>query len=264
MAAIGSEKLLPCAWLLHRLGRRCELRPANAATLASLAKLLAPTGYLALRTVSIAGAYAVATALTARAGASAAAAHQIATQVWLASSLLSDALAVAAQSLVARNLAAGRLPEARAVVNRTVRMAVALGCAMAGALALGRDAVPRAFTSDPAVLALVSGGVWGAVVATQPLNSAAFAWDGVLFGAGGFRYACIAMAAACAPAVALMAATAGGGGAAAPAVALAGVWAGLAVVMAGRWLSIAAPYAARTGPFAPLFADKAAAAAAKK
>lgn len=220
-------------------------------------------GFLALRTLSIAGTYAVATGLTARGGAGAAAAHQIASQVWLASSLLSDALAVAAQSLVASNLAAGRLPEARAVADRTVRMGAALGCAMAGALALGRGAVPAAFTRDPAVLSLLSGGVWAFVVATQPVNSAAFVWDGALFGAGGFRYACAAMAAACAPGVAVMAAIAGREDAA-PGAVLAGVWAGLAVVMLGRWLSIAAPYAGRAGPFASLFADQAADTAAKK
>ena len=37
-----------------------------------------------------------------------AAAHQICLQLWLASSLLADALAVAAQSIMARNLAADK------------------------------------------------------------------------------------------------------------------------------------------------------------
>jgi Na+-driven multidrug efflux pump len=172
--------------------------------------------------------------------------------VWLASSLLSDALAVAAQSLVARSLAAGDAPMARAVVGRSVGMAAGLGLAMAVALAAGRDAIPPLFTRDPAVLELISGAIWVAVVGTQPLNSSAFVWDGVLFGAGGFRYACLQMAASAAPAVAVMAAVAGRGAPAAP-VALAGVWAGLGTVMALRWLTIFAPYYLRQPPFDALF-----------
>jgi Na+-driven multidrug efflux pump len=177
-------------------------------------------------------------------------------QVWLASSLLSDALAVAAQSLVARNLAAGDAAQAREVVSRTVGMAAALGFAMAGLLAAGRDAVPSLFTRDPAVLELISGAIWVGVVGTQPINSAAFVWDGVLFGAGGFRYACLQMGLSAAPAVGVMAAIAGRGSPA-PAVALAGVWAGLGTVMAMRWITIYTPYALRMGPFAAMFPRKA-------
>jgi Na+-driven multidrug efflux pump len=46
-----------------------------------------------------------------------AAAHQICFQLWLASSLLADALAVAAQSLLARRLAA-KQPAAGQVLSR--------------------------------------------------------------------------------------------------------------------------------------------------
>ncbi|KAI8469991.1 MAG: hypothetical protein J3K34DRAFT_521778 [Monoraphidium minutum] len=209
LATIAAQ-LLPCAWLLHRLGSRCQLRVADAATLRSLAGLLAPTAFLVLRTVAIAGTYAFGTALTARAGAEAAAAHQVCNQLWLASSLLSDALAVAAQSLVARSLAAGQPAAARRVIGRTVGMAAALGLVMAAAMAGGAGALPRLFTSDPGVLPLVTGVAWSFVAATQPINAMAFVWDGVLFGAGGFKYACAQMALSCAPAVAIMLLLAGG------------------------------------------------------
>ncbi len=183
---------------------------------------------------------------------------QVCNQLWLASSLLSDALAVAAQSLVAASLAAGQPSRARRVVGRTVGMAAGLGMGMAAALAAGSGSIPALFTADPAVLGLVSGAAWAFVVATQPLNSAAFVWDGVLFGAGGFRFACGAMAASCAPAVAVMLLLAGGGAsgadAVAPAAALSGVWAGLAVVMLLRWMTIWVPYQLRMGPFAALHA----------
>lgn len=177
--------------------------------------------------------------------------RQVCNQLWLASSLLSDALAVAAQSLVARSLAAGEAPAARRVVARTVGMAAALGCGMAAVMAAGAGSVPGLFSSDPEVLALVGSAVWAFVVLTQPVNSMAFVWDGVLFGAGGFKYACAQMALSCAPAVALMLVLADGEGAAGL-TALTGVWAGLACVMLLRWLLIAVPYQLRAGPFAKM------------
>jgi len=208
--------------------------------------------------MSIAGTYALATALSARAGPQAAAAHQVCNQLWLASSLLSDALAVAAQSLVARSLAAGQPAVARQIVSRTVGMAAALGCMMAAALAAGSSSIPALFTPDPGVLGLVSGVVWVFVVATQPINSAAFVWDGVLFGAGGFKFACLAMVASVLPSVALMVGVAGwgaGSSGVSSSVTLTGVWAGLACVMLLRWLTIWLPYQLKAGPFAALWAD---------
>lgn len=73
-------------------------------------------------------------------------------------------------------------------------MAGLLGCLLALLLALGRSAIPAAFTQDAAVLALV-GAVLPWVVASQPVNALAFVWDGVLFGAGGFR--CVGAVASC-------------------------------------------------------------------
>lgn len=70
-------------------------------------------GLLALRTVAITATFALATAMAARSDVAHAASHQICLQMWLASSLLADALAVAAQTLVARLLAGGRAESAR-------------------------------------------------------------------------------------------------------------------------------------------------------
>ena len=71
-------------------------------------------GLLALRTTAIAGTFAIATAVAARIDVAHAAGHQICLQLWLASSLLADALAVAAQALVARLMAAKELADAQA------------------------------------------------------------------------------------------------------------------------------------------------------
>jgi Na+-driven multidrug efflux pump len=234
---------------------RCSLRVTGRGALRAISNLAAPTAFLAVRTGALTATYAVATALTVRAGAEVAAANSLCLQLWLSSSLLSDALAVAAQSLVARSLAAGRPAEARQVVRRTAALALGLGVLLASLLALGAGPLPRVFSSDPAVLGL-SRGVWAFVVFTQPPTAAAFVYDGVLFGApNGFRFAAVSMAASCAPAVVLMqamlaASSSSGGGTADGAATLSAVWAGLAVLMALRWLTIALPYKLRVGPFA--------------
>lgn len=176
---------LPLAWLFVKLRARFELT-LDRESLAAAARLLAPTGLLVLRTAAITGTYAAATALAARAGPAAAAAHQVAFQLWLASSLLADSLAVACQTLLARRLAEGDAASARAVADRCVLMAAVLGVSLAAVLAAGRGVVPGLFSRDGEVLALV-GGLLPAVIASQPLNALAFVWDGVLFGAGGFR-----------------------------------------------------------------------------
>lgn len=83
-------------------------------------------------------------------------ASQRAKQVWLASSLLSDSLAVAAQTLLARSLAAGQRDAAAAVARRTLQLSLVLGGVLCAALALGGGGVAQAFSSDPGVLRALS------------------------------------------------------------------------------------------------------------
>jgi len=267
--ATGVSQLLPALWLASALKARhgVALTAAwDASTLGALAALVGPAGWLSLRTVSVTGAYAAATALATRAGgaaggaaseaAAAAAAHQVAFGLWLAASLLSDALAVAAQTILARRAAAGDRRTARQVVRRAVAMSAALGLALGAGIAVASAPLARLFTSDPLVLSLLQGTLMPIVAATQPLNALAFALDGVLYGAGGFRFAAVQMALCAAPAVALMGAGATRAGATA-AERLGWVWAGLALLMAGRAVSIAAALALRLGPFSgPLLADE--------
>ncbi len=66
--------------------------------------------------MAISGTFALATSLAARSDLAHAAAHQICLQLWLASSLLADSLAVAAQTLLAQGLAANELENVRKVI----------------------------------------------------------------------------------------------------------------------------------------------------
>lgn len=251
-AAIATvvAQALPCIALLWDLSRKYPLRFRDSATLRELFKLFGPTGLLVLRTVAITMCYAVATSIVARSGTAAAASHQIMFQLWLASSLLADSLAVASQSLLARSIASGQTEYGTQVVDRTIAMAGGLGVVLMAALALGRDQIPRLFTADTAVLSLIAS-IMPIVILTQPVNALAFAWDGVLYGSGGFSYASVAMAFCAAPAIAVMVfgSRLGLGGSA-----LTWVWMGLSTVMALRALTIFVPYKLRLYPFQGLFA----------
>jgi Na+-driven multidrug efflux pump len=72
-------------------------------------------GLLAVRTVAITSTFALGTSLAARSDTAHAAAHQICLQLWLASSLLADSLAIAAQTLLAQGVAGKELGQARKV-----------------------------------------------------------------------------------------------------------------------------------------------------
>lgn len=90
------------------------------------------------------------------------------------------------------------------------------------------------------------------------MNALAFVWDGVLFGAGGFRYASVQMALCALPAVVIMnLGPHAVEGAAAAAAKLQWVWLGLCLVMGFRAASIWAPYSLRLPPFAVLRAPAA-------
>lgn len=67
-----------------------------------------------------------------------------------------------------------------------VGMAGALGLVLTALMAAASPQLPGMFTSDAGVLALMQFAL-PFVVATQAINALAFAWDGVLYGAGGFK-----------------------------------------------------------------------------
>ena len=114
-------------------------------------------------------------------GVAAGAAHQVCLQLWFATSLLADAIAIAAQPLLATCLAQRERSGARKVVRQSLLLGAAAGLATAAALALLGPALCRLFTKDPAALAAAAE-VWPLVVASQPLNTLAFSVDGLLYG----------------------------------------------------------------------------------
>ncbi|MFQ5747194.1 MAG: MATE family efflux transporter [Gemmatimonadota bacterium] len=192
-------------------------------------------GELAVRTFSLLGTLALATAVATRVGTAAVAAHQVASQVWLFLALVVDSLAVAAQAIVARHRGAGDVRAARAAANRLLLFGGAVGCGIALVLLALAPLVPRLFTAEPGVLRAVAG-VLPFVILLQPINGLVFVWDGVFLGAESFRFlaAQMAVSAAGAAVVLLLVLPLGWG--------LAGVWWGMTALMAIRCATLAARY----------------------
>jgi Na+-driven multidrug efflux pump len=114
-------------------------------------------------------------------------AHQIAFQLWVFLALVLDAIAIAGQVMVGRMLGAGDATSAREAATRMIGWSVVVGGVFAVIfLALG-DAVPRLFTSDPAVIHNAHE-IWPLFALMMPANGAVFALDGILIGAGDTRF----------------------------------------------------------------------------
>ncbi|KAH9654873.1 protein DETOXIFICATION 45 [Citrus sinensis] len=125
-------------------------------------------GFLLGRTLAVLITMTLGTSMAARQGSDAMAAHQICMQVWLAVSLLTDALAASGQ------------------------IGVLTGVSLATILGLSFGSLAPLFTKDPKVLGIVGTGVLF-VSASQPINALAFIFDGLHYGVSDFRYAACSM-----------------------------------------------------------------------
>lgn len=161
--------------------------------LARMRPLLRTGGHITVRTVSLLAAFTLASALAARLGAAALAAHQIAFQLFLFIALVLDAIAIAGQILVARMLGSGDADGAWAAAWRMIGWALAGGLVLGAALLALSGPGPEAFSGDGRVVAL-SHPVWRLLALMQPLAAIVFALDGILIGAGDTRYLAAAMA----------------------------------------------------------------------
>jgi putative MATE family efflux protein len=138
---------------------------------------------LLARSLAFQACFLSAAAVAARFGAAAVAAHQIVLQLWFFMALVLDAIAIAAQSLVGSALGAGDVPRARGLARQVARYGLVLGTGFGVVFAALAGVLPRVFTTDPAVLAVVPA-AWWFFAGMQPVTGVVFALDGVLLGAG--------------------------------------------------------------------------------
>lgn len=226
---------LAFVWLLLR-SRREEfgieiVRP----TLEEMVPFLRIGSSLLLRTGALVGTMTLATAVAARVGVVAVAAHQVANQLWGFLALVVDALAVAAQALVAKHLGSGDGDEAREVADRLLQWGLGVGVLLALGFAALRPILPGLFTDEAQTIARVMD-IFIFVAVLQPLNGVVFVWDGVYMGAEKFGFLAKAMVVSAAGAVAVLLLTKPMGWG------LEGVWWGITVLMSVRLVTLGVPY----------------------
>jgi putative MATE family efflux protein len=189
---------------------------------------------LVVRTAALVLCFALATAVCARISDPTLGAHQIGLQLLTFLALVLDAIAIAGQVIVGRELGAGCADEAYAAARRMLELALVAGVAIGGVFLALIGVLPHAFTDDPAVIDRARA-MWPLFCAMWPVAAVVFALDGVLIGAGDIRYlagAMVVSAAAFAP-IALSASSIGV------------VWLALDVLMAVRLLTLGVRFAGR-------------------
>lgn len=193
-----------------------------------LLRRLGSTGsYLLVRGVALQLAFVVASAMAARSGEPALAAHQIGWQLFLFVALVLDAIAIAGQVLIGRALGAERVDEALDASRRMVLWTVGFGLLVGLLLLVAREPILHAFTDASAVREQARE-MWPLFCLMIPFGAAVFAFDGILIGAGDARFLALGMVASAAVGIPVMLVlhSAGGG--------LVGVWVGINVVMLAR------------------------------
>jgi len=207
------RNLAPAA---HRRPRWSEMAP-----------LLTAGRHLLLRVGSMLAVFTGATAIAARVDDPTLAAHQIAMTMFLFLALVLDALAVPAQTLVAEDLGQGGDGSAE-IARRVVRLSMLAALGIALVLAVTAPVLPRAFTDDPAVTSRATSALILLAMLVLP-GAVAFADDGVLIGAGDYRFLGVAafgyLLAVVPIAVAVLAL---------PSLGIAGIWLGLVLWMVLR------------------------------
>ncbi|GAA1390707.1 MATE family efflux transporter [Luteococcus peritonei] len=143
--------------------------------------------WLVLRSAWLQCTVAVTVAVAARTGQVGLAAHQVTNSLWAFLCLALDALAIAAQALVATDLGAGNAAKVRSITARLCWWGLGAGLLFAALLAISRGLVAPVFTPDPAVQHTL-GRLLLVLALITPVGGIIFVLDGVLIGAGDARY----------------------------------------------------------------------------
>ncbi|KAL6284326.1 hypothetical protein ACE6H2_015255 [Prunus campanulata] len=185
------SQYLICVILLWRLMAQVDLLPPSIKHL-QFSRFLKNGFLLLMRVIAVTFCVTLAASLAARQGPTPMAAFQVCLQVWLATSLLADGLAVAGQAILASAFAKKDYDKATATASRVLQLGLVLGLMLAVILGVGLQYGARLFTKDVDVLRLIGIGI-PFVAATQPINALAFVFDGVNFGASDFAYSAFSM-----------------------------------------------------------------------
>ncbi|XP_031396602.1 protein DETOXIFICATION 42-like isoform X3 [Punica granatum] len=155
--------------LLWKLTRQVNLVPPSIKDLKF--KRFFKSGFLLLvRVIAVTFCVTLAASLAARHGMTSMAAFQVCLQIWLASSLLADGLAIAGQAILAGAFAAEDYGKVTATASRVLQLCLVLGLGLLAVLETVLPFTSRLFTNDDKVLRLIRVGI-PFIALTQPLNA---------------------------------------------------------------------------------------------
>ncbi|XP_043816048.1 protein DETOXIFICATION 42-like [Manihot esculenta] len=177
--------------LLWKLIEHVDLLPPNIKDL-QFGRFLKNGFMLLMRVIAATICVTLAASLAARHGSTSMAAFQVCLQIWMATSLLADGLAVAGQAMLASAFANKDHDRAKAIASRVFQYGLLLGLVLSIFLFGGLQFASRLFTEDVNVLNLIAVGI-PFVAATQIVNVLAFVFDGINYGASDFAYSSYSM-----------------------------------------------------------------------
>lgn len=148
-------------------------------------------GWLFLRTVSLRFALLITVGVATGIGTTELAGWQVVFTIFSTAAFALDALAIAAQALIGKELGADDVPAAQRVLQRTTAWGMWFGVMVGGIIAALSGVIGLAFTGSHALAALIQPALL-VLAAAQPIAGVVFVWDGVLMGAGDMRYLAIA------------------------------------------------------------------------
>ncbi|RZC27595.1 Protein DETOXIFICATION 45, chloroplastic [Glycine soja] len=231
---IGTMLMIWC------LNKRAELLPPKMGDL-QFGSYIKSGGFLLGRTLSVLSTMTLGTSMAARHGPVAMAAHQICMQVWLAVSLLTDALAASGQALIASSVSRHEYKVAKEVTSLVLRIGLVMGICLTAILGASFGSLATIFTQDTEVLQVIRT-LALFVSASQPFNALAYIFDGLHYGVSDFRYAAFSMMFVGAVSSAFLVF-------APPLFGLQGVWLGLGLFMALRAAAGAVRLLSKNGPW---------------
>ena len=147
--------------------------------------------WLMLRTLSLRLAILATVLVVTAQGAVNLAAHQLAMTIFSFLAFALDALAIAAQALIGKDLGARNAARARELTRTMIRWGTGFGVITGILLAVAAPWVGYIFTADSGVRSALTVALW-VLALGQPLAGYVFVLDGVLIGAGDARYLAIA------------------------------------------------------------------------
>jgi len=164
---------------------------AFAPDLAGLRAAALAGASLVIRTLALQAVLIITTAIAARQGNAAIAAHQVAFRIWGLLAFALDAIAIAGQAITGRYLGAGDVAGARAATSRMIGWGVVYGVVFGAVVLAARPLLPGLFAVAPDVRHLLLA-VLVIVAVQQPVAGVVFVLDGVLIGAGDQDYLALA------------------------------------------------------------------------